>query len=474
MAKKNKNQVVREVVMVQQKQSKSAKKRQKKKAKQAVMESLGLSGSGAYSYGRGKYDLGRSIGAFVGSSAGGMLGQSKLGARLGGMAGKSLQQRISGNGAYRINSLVNGQPPEVKIPLFGPTDSVDLIDFIHAEYICDINTPAVPTAFTVQSFNINPGLNGVFPLLSQIAQNFEEYELVSMAAVFTPVVSESSTSGQMGEVLMATCYNPANPSFASKAEMEAYAGKVTGRPCDDIVHGIECDPLQRGGSTIEYVRAGAVAAGEDIKTYDHAKFQIATNGLPFLAGTQIGYLTFTYRIRLRKVKFWSSLGKSIMYDEFYSNTGITTTLPLGTAPMKSARNTLGCSLTKAGTSVLTLPDNFAGQISVVYYVVAATNVTLIAGDCLGAGNVALITVANGGGGFTANGTSATTNMTFGSATVKACLVQDFNVTQASVAGGNTLTLTANIITGAPTVSFIRIYARNPLIGTPATTDFVAV
>lgn len=92
----------------------------------------------------------------------------------------------------------------------------------HREYIGDLIATA---GFVVNPQKINPSNGAIFPWLSKIAANFEEwiprgiiFEYRTMSS--DTVVNVSSGSPALGTVIMATDYNVYNPPFASKQQME--------------------------------------------------------------------------------------------------------------------------------------------------------------------------------------------------------------------------------------------------------------
>ena len=73
------------------------------------------------------------------------------------------------------------------------------------------------------------------------------------------MVTEGNASAS-GTVIMCSQYNPTNPAFTSKQVMENYDYANSAKVTIDSHHGVECDPKKLGGSTIEYIRTGAVPA----------------------------------------------------------------------------------------------------------------------------------------------------------------------------------------------------------------------
>jgi len=208
------------------------------------------------------------------------------------------------------------------------------------EYVSEIFGPpsGAGQAFTLQAFPINPGLERTFPWLSQIAQNYDEYEIHQLVFTFksTTTESTSATNGQVGMVIMNTNYNSGAANFQDKAEMQQYSGVASSRLTESCQHFVECDPSKNSGSVGEYVRANPVIDNQDIKTYDHGKFQIAiANSATEYANVSIGELWVSYTILLRKPKFFVALGLGITKDIFCSNGNETLQAPFGSVQTTS-------------------------------------------------------------------------------------------------------------------------------------------
>lgn len=263
----------------------------------------------------------------------------------------------------------------------------------HKEYIGDIFAPgtAEVSQFTVQSFPINPGLEQSFPWLSQIAQNYEEYELIQCVYEFQSTVQDiNSANGQVGTIITATQYNSSLPDFRDKPAMQAYAHAVSGKSTDDLTSGVECDPSKLSGSAGKYIRANPTVTGEDLKTYDHGRFQLATHNLPpSMASGTMGELYCAYTIKLRKPKFFTGRGLGITSWEVLSSGGGTDALSAAKSPFwenplfniqnnievkmssgvtnAATRSAAGLPAIPAGfTSVqdLTIPAYFAGDLEI--------------------------------------------------------------------------------------------------------------
>jgi len=258
----------------------------------------GIIGSGSYIT-RAAGSAGSRIGGYLGNKIGptGFGDLGKLGRTLGGMAGRFAAGRVLGSGSYQVGNALMGAG-NVTRPMTSVMDETGDIIVSHREFIQAI-TPSSAN-FQTQFFQpINPGLSGFAPWLSQIAQYFEEYELMQCIFEFKSLVTEGNATAA-GEVIIATQYNPLNSAFYSQSNMENYDYAMSCKMTDSMAHGVECDPSKRAGATAEYVRTGAVPTGQDAKTYDHGVTQVATVGAA--AGVTIGNLYVYYKVRLSKSK----------------------------------------------------------------------------------------------------------------------------------------------------------------------------
>lgn len=169
------------------------------------------------------------------------------------------------------------------------------------EYIRDLYCPDLNNAFQViDSVPLNPGLLNSFPWLSQVASNYEEYEFLQLAVTYKSTINPSiATNGQVGQVCMATNYNPDQDAFASKEEMVSYSGGMSAKTSSSMVCGVECDPAKNSGSAGKYIRTGFVP--ESKKDYDLGTTYIAVLNAPKdYLGQCLGEIWVSYTVVLRK------------------------------------------------------------------------------------------------------------------------------------------------------------------------------
>ncbi len=150
-----------------------------------------------------------------------------------------------------------------------------------------------------------------------------------------------------------------------------YANAISGRICDGVMLGVECDPRKNGMSEFLYTRSGPVPVGQDVKTYDLCTVQLGVQGVSLSAGTLLGEVWVYYKVRLLKPKLYSPSG-TIQMDIFLGGAASSNTLWMGAAPSRSTGNTLGCTLAKTGNSRLTLPDTFVGYVRIICYALTTT------------------------------------------------------------------------------------------------------
>lgn len=340
-----------------------------------------MSGRGRYLGGKGLY---RGRGGFFGRALGSLIGQGDLGDKLGDAvwnAGKSfvpepyrnvadsvfsVTDKLSGKGrymrgrgAYGVNNLVTdgGATATSVVPQFNPTDLHE-ITYSNREYVRDIYAPSASKPFHVESWFLNPGLVEAFPWLSQLAINFEEYELIQLCYTYKSTVADfASASGQVGQIVMTTQYNPNSDPFADKEEMMLYEGGMSCKTTESLIHGVECDPAKITGAPAKFVRAGSLPPTEDLKNYDLGKTSIAVLNAPSTyAGQQLGELWVSYTVKLRKPKFAAGNAYNVRRDFFQipqATMDANSLLPGTTQVISDARNSLNSVMTLITQSTLT-------------------------------------------------------------------------------------------------------------------------
>lgn len=210
--------------------------------------------------------------------------------------------RYSGSGSY--NSLMN--PDGMDIPDISQSGvDASSVTLRHREFVCDVVGSSI---FSNTSFAINPGNSTIFPWMSQIANQYDEYQFNQLIFGYKSVTADTAVATtQIGSVIMVATTNVNSGDFKSKIPMMEYESAVSCRVTDNCTFGVECDPAKGGLGPVLYVAPnGNVPVGEDVKTYYLGNFQIAVNQC--LNSGEIGELWVEYDITLRKKKMFSSLG----------------------------------------------------------------------------------------------------------------------------------------------------------------------
>lgn len=323
-------------------------------------------------FGRGKYGLRRTFGSFAKKNN---LAQRAFDMGVSKLEGAGM---YSGQGSYEggaTNDLITGGDVS-SIPQFASgSDETGTLTVQHREYIRDVYGNPAGEDFLNQSLSLNPGLEATFPWLSQVAQNFEEYEFDQLIFTYRSTIADvSSANGQVGTVMATTNYNANEPAFSNKSQMMGYAHTMSEKTTNALLHGVECDPNKLSGNSGKYVRSQGIDPHQDIKTYDHGKFQLAISNTPSsIADNTIGELWVSYTVRLRKPKYYTKEGFGISKDIFRNVGGMSTgydTTVLGLfngAPLKGVHNSIGCSVSSEELqTVITFPSHYAGNLEITF------------------------------------------------------------------------------------------------------------
>lgn len=278
-----------------------------------------------------------------------------------GMYNKRGRGLYRGRGAYSTNALITDSTggASALVPQFGK--DIQEIVYSNREYVRDVFAPATGTPFSIESWFLNPGLYQSFPWLAQIAVNFEEYELMQLIYTFKSTVADfASASGQVGQVVMATQYNPNSDPFADKEEMMMIDGGMSCKTTESMLHGIECDQTKNSGSAGKFVRIGNLPPTEDLKNYDLGRTSLAVLNVPSTyAGQQLGELWVSYTVKLRKPKIAALNAYNIQRDVYalkaFAVPAIGNIFYTRANLLAGARNSLGAAIVPSLTASTTLP-----------------------------------------------------------------------------------------------------------------------
>lgn len=289
---------------------------------------------------------------------------------------------MGGHGSYTVgNSLIEGAGGG-PVPTFETVaDETGALIVTHSEFVSDVYGNPFGVNFKNTSYSINPGLARTFPFLSQIAANFEEYEMVQLCFTFVSKLSDniSSSDGQVGSILMYTDYNPADNEKTSKQQMLQSYGVSNGRVVDNIMHGVECDPTKLKGDGHKFIRVRQTEA--DLNDFDAGLFQLAVHGTPnsestsegevegALANEVLGELHVSYKCLLRKSRVYSLYGLTQQKDMICMQSD-ESDMSGENIITYASNNGIGCKLEATDIDYqikITFPASFAGPVKVTVY-----------------------------------------------------------------------------------------------------------
>jgi len=358
-------------------------------------------------------------GAYLGKQYGGFL-PFNLGESIGKFLGAGVGA-ITGSGDYTLN----GAKPKYNVlsgsvPQFASAEATNIV--CHREYIQDFSGT---TAFTNAQFPLNPGMAQTFPWLSTVAENYQQYRFHGVVFEFRPATTDYANSGVPGYIIMASNYNADSPTYATKQQMENSEFAESCKPTLKLMHMIECDPKQTI-NPIKNVRTGAIPTGQDQRLYDLATFQFATQGNS--SSVVLGELWITYCVEFFKPIAPTDPGGNIQSGHFRRQYASTVTQPFGTAATAyNAYNgdLLGAAITNNSVSWTGAPGA-SYMVSMSWYgtnaAVSQPTWTLVG---LAAANVIDLNTYNGisaANGVTSNGYNLTYYYTCSLVSAGACSI----------------------------------------------------
>lgn len=246
----------------------------------------------------------------------------------------------------------------------GPAGDVTVT---HREYINEI---AGSVAFAVNTFSVNPGLPGVFPWLSGIAQRYESYRFNSLKFCFETEAATSAT----GSLVMAIDYDADDPAPDSKTQAMSYRSSVRSAPWAACCLTSKKEDLSKRASY--YVRGGALNANEDQKLYDTGNLYVCTQSQ---AGTTvIGELYVEYQVHLMTPQIGSPSLGSAVYGWFQ---GLSNSAPAATVILSNLPATIVSTGTTTSSTTFTFSQPWQGFVTITSTGTGITGATGTTGTC---------------------------------------------------------------------------------------------
>ena len=225
---------------------------------------------------------------------------------------KYIGRGMYSGGATKKNGLISGSASTMP-RMRNLNDETGTLVVSHRERLSDVFAPA-DSGFHQDVFTVSPGIEKTFPWLSQIAANYEEYELMQCVFEYDghSLVGINDTLEVQGSLCMATQMNVKDKAFRDRHEMERFPHASKCAQHGSMAHGVECDPRKITGDGHRYIRMGGLAKDEDPRDFDHAKFTLGQYNTPTeLFGKEIGQLFVFYTVKLIKPKISSGRGDAI-------------------------------------------------------------------------------------------------------------------------------------------------------------------
>nr|QKV51063.1 putative capsid protein [Crucivirus sp.] len=211
--------------------------------------------------------------------------------------------------------------PQGAINFAGAASSYGTHTFTKREFFKQVIAPVVAggaSGQSIQQFEVNIGLDEMFPWGSQIGNNFKKYKLLQLAFHYEPQIVENSLTGgngQVGQITMA--WNPDAGTFDNTTQVqlmndETAATELATRP---NYIGAELDRARGGPNGFLYVRAAKLRPGQQIMDYDPGALVVGLSGFPStLSGCSIGKLYVSYTVQLAQEQVNTSMGDAIDTD----------------------------------------------------------------------------------------------------------------------------------------------------------------
>ena len=227
------------------------------------------------------------------------------GARLGSVIGEGIQSFANaiGFGEYNIqqNSCLKMIDMGTSPPRVRNTNRGEAMIVNHREYLGELVTGAgTPTAFTLQTYAINPGNSTLFPFCARLAQNFQVGNK-GYALELKSEASNTATSLSLGSMFAAVDYNSLDAAPVSKVELENMEYACSNKPTDSIIMPIEC-ARKNDVLTHLYIANDSDYLTGDKRLYDLGNLFVGSYGCP-VANSPIAEIWITYEIALLNLIF---------------------------------------------------------------------------------------------------------------------------------------------------------------------------
>jgi len=254
---------------------------------------------------------------------------------------------------------------------------------IAREKFVDLTSTGTTLQTLVQQF-VNPGNSQLFPIFSQIAKNYEQYECNHLKVMYrTEEYMASGTVVSAGLACLATNFDPDALNFGTFTEAENYEHSISGAPFSGIIeHDILGEHRRRFGKKramgndmtlnnyyVNYAPNQLAPNATPAKFYDMGNFQTLVSGTQ--AGL-IGELWIEYSFTLiRRLQHPGAISGAAAH---WSSIAATTANNFAGAVLQAGNTLGGVVLT---TNTITWPAGVAGTYFVQLNVAGATSASAL-------------------------------------------------------------------------------------------------
>ena len=317
-----------------------------------------------------------------------------------------------------ISEIQQGRTPRISYSRNGSSCKVS-----HRERI---GTILGSVGFATNTFAVNPGLAASFPWLSALAQRFESYRFNRLVYQYRTKSATTAT----GDVILTLDYDAADPAPVTSIQAEGYDEFSSAAPWQDINHSSKLANLRK--LPTYYVRTEALAANQDIKTYDVGNMFFCTENQASAA--LAGYAYVEYEVEFFTPQLNSDISGVLYGGRVIGANTMTAANPLGIAPSVDAQ-AVGISVDAASVITFAVPGTYLLGVNMTGTTLAG--VTATAGS--GATRTEIVDVPDA---------AATTQVA-----IYTVVTTTANATVALTATAATVTATTIYVARAPASSF---------------------
>ena len=193
---------------------------------------------------------------------------------------------------------------------------------IRSEIFLNVISPPVQGQQQIQNFDINIGLDEMFPMGSQFANNYRKYRITQLAFTYKNMLPQSQTTNQVGQVSLS--FNPdvgEENDMTTNMQIANDQSTVTCNANEDVTLFCEMDPARGAPNQFLNIRNKALRVTQDPSDFDFGVFTLTLAGFPLVPAApttsyQIGRVSVSYCVELQHEQINTAMGSSIDQDLF--------------------------------------------------------------------------------------------------------------------------------------------------------------